>query len=59
MLEPEQAAKYVARAVLHRPRNCVFPWSLRIGVVVLRLMPDRIFDWLMRRAGPEALAVDF
>jgi len=59
MLEPEQAAKYVARAVLRRPRNCVFPWSLRIGVAVLRIMPDRLFDWLMRRAGPEALAVDF
>ena len=25
----------------------------------LKLMPDRLFDWLMRRAGPEALAVDF
>ena len=59
MLEPEQAARHVARAVLRRPRNCVFPWSLRIGVAVLRLMPDRMFDWLMRRAGPEALAVDF
>ncbi len=59
MLEPEQAAKYVARAVLRRPRNCVFPWSLRIGLAVLRVMPDRLFDWLMRRAGPEALAVEF
>ena len=27
MLEPEQAARHVARAVLRRPRNCVFPWS--------------------------------
>lgn len=59
MLEPEQAARHVARAVLRRPRNCVFPFSLRIGVALLRIMPDRMFDWLMRRAGPEALAVDF
>jgi short-subunit dehydrogenase len=59
MLEPEQAARYVARAVLRRPRNCVFPWSLRIGLAILKVMPDRLFDWLMRRAGPEALAVDF
>jgi short-subunit dehydrogenase len=59
MLEPEQAARHVARAVLSRPRNCVFPWSLRIGVAVLKIMPDRMFDWLMRRAGPEALVVDF
>jgi short-subunit dehydrogenase len=59
MLEPEEAARHVARAVLRRPRNCVFPWSLRMGLTLLRLMPDRLFDWMMRRAGPEALAVDF
>ena len=41
------------------PRNCVFPWSMRIGLAILKYMPDRLFDWLMRRAGPEALAVDF
>ena len=59
MLEPEQAAKHVARAVLRRPRNCVFPLSLRIGLALLRVMPDRLFDWMMRQAGPEALVVDF
>jgi len=30
-----------------------------MGLAILKLMPDRLFDWLMRRAGPEALAVDF
>lgn len=59
MLEPEQAARHVARAVLRRPRNCIFPFSLRIGVALLRIMPDPVFDWMMRQAGPEALAVDF
>lgn len=59
MIEPEQAAQYLVRAVLRRPRNCVFPWSMRMGLAVLKLMPDRLFDWMMRRAGPEALAVDF
>jgi short-subunit dehydrogenase len=59
MLEPEEAARYLARAVLRRPRNCVFPWSMRMGLTILKLMPDRVFDWLMRKAGPEALAVDF
>lgn len=59
MLEPEQAARYLARAVLRRPRNCVFPWNMRIGLGLLRIMPDWLFDWMMRRAGPEALAVDF
>jgi short-subunit dehydrogenase len=59
MLEPEEAARHLVRAVLRRPRNCVFPWSLRMGLMILRFMPDRLFDWCMRRAGPEALAVEF
>jgi short-subunit dehydrogenase len=59
MLEPEEAARYIARAVLRRPRNCVFPWSMKMGLAILKVMPDRWFDWLMRRAGPEALVVKF
>jgi short-subunit dehydrogenase len=59
MMEPEAAARHIARAVLCRPRNCVFPFSMRIGLAFLKYMPDRVFDWMMRRAGPEALAVDF
>jgi 3-oxoacyl-[acyl-carrier protein] reductase len=59
MIEPEQAALHLVRAILRRPRNCVFPWSMRMGLAILKLMPDRVFDWMMRRAGPEALAVDF
>jgi short-subunit dehydrogenase len=59
MIEPEHAAQYLVKAVLRRPRNCVFPWSMRMGLAILKLMPDRLFDWMMRRAGPEALAVDF
>ncbi|MDR3620443.1 MAG: SDR family NAD(P)-dependent oxidoreductase [Paludisphaera borealis] len=59
MLEPEVAAKHLARAVLRRPRNCVFPFSMRIGLAVLKVTPDFMFDWMMRKAGPEALSVDF
>ncbi len=59
MLEPEVAAKHLARAVLRRPRNCVFPFSMRISLALLKITPDFLFDWMMRRAGPEALAVDF
>jgi 3-oxoacyl-[acyl-carrier protein] reductase len=59
MIEPEQAAQHLVRAILRRPRNCVFPWSMRMGLAILKLMPDRVFDWMMRRAGPEALVVDF
>jgi short-subunit dehydrogenase len=59
MLEPEQAAHHLVRAVLRRPRNCVFPWSMRIGLTILKIMPDSLFDWMMRRAGPEALVIEF
>lgn len=59
MLEPEAAARHLTRAVLRRPRNCVFPFSTRIGLAMLKYSPDFLFDWMMRRAGPEALTVDF
>jgi short-subunit dehydrogenase len=59
MIEPEEAARHLTRAVLRRPRNCVFPFSMRMGLAILRYMPDRVFDWMMRRAGPRALSVDF
>lgn len=59
MLEPEVAAKHLTRAVLRRPRNCVFPFSTRVGLAMLKYSPDFLFDWMMRRAGPRALSVDF
>lgn len=59
MIEPEQAARYLVRAVERRPRNCVFPWNMRIGLAILRYMPDWCFDRLMRWVGPQALHVDF
>ena len=58
MLEPERRPATCPRRP-RRPRNCVFPWNLRIGLVILRYMPDRLFDWCMRWAGPEALHVEF
>ncbi len=59
MMEPEAAGKHLARAVLRRPRNCVFPFSMRIGLAMLRVTPDFLFDWMMRKAGPEALTIEF
>ncbi len=59
MIEPEDAARHLVRAVERRPRNCIFPWNMRIGLAVLRYMPDRLFDALMRLAGPQALHVEF
>ncbi|WP_435010548.1 SDR family NAD(P)-dependent oxidoreductase [Tundrisphaera lichenicola] len=59
MMEPEEAGRYLARAALRKPRNCVFPASTAIGMSFLRHTPDRIFDWMMDRAGPRALTTDF
>ena len=59
MLEPEAAGRWLARAALRRPRNCIFPFSTRLGMTFLKLVPDRVFDWLMDRAGPQALTTDF
>lgn len=59
MLSPEQAARYVARAIEKRPRNLVFPLSGRIGMGLLRAVPDRLYDWMMERAGPKGLDLEF
>ena len=59
MMEPEQAGRWIARAALRRPRNCVFPFSTSIGMSFLRHVPDPVFDWMMDRAGPRALTTDF
>ena len=59
MIEPEEAARHLVRAVERRPRNCVFPFSMRFGLALLKYMPDWFFDWMMRLAGPKALYVDF
>ena len=59
MIEPEEAARHLVRAVEKRPRNCVFPWDMRISLAILKYMPDRLFDRLMRWVGPQALHVEF
>jgi short-subunit dehydrogenase len=59
MLEPEEAARYIVRAIDRRPRDFVFPFSTAFGMGLLRRMPDRVFDWMMDRAGPRALTTDF
>jgi short-subunit dehydrogenase len=59
MIEPEDAARHIVRAVEKRPRNCVFPWDMRISLAVLKFMPDWAFDALMDLAGPRALEVEF
>jgi short-subunit dehydrogenase len=59
MLKPEQAAKYLVRAVVRRPRDLVFPPSTALGMGLLRRLPTVLFDWLMDQAGPQVLTTEF
>jgi short-subunit dehydrogenase len=59
MLEPEQAAEFLVRAVVRRPRDYTFPPSTALGMGILKRMPGRVFDWMMDRAGPRALTSEF
>ena len=59
MLEPEQAARYVVRAVLKRPRDYTFPFSTALGMGLLRRLPNALFDMAMDDAGPKALTTEF
>ncbi|HEV3168616.1 MAG TPA: SDR family NAD(P)-dependent oxidoreductase [Isosphaeraceae bacterium] len=59
MLEPDQAARYLVRAIERRPRDYAFPPAAALGMGVLRRLPNVVFDWMIDRAGPQALTTDF
>jgi short-subunit dehydrogenase len=59
MIEPDEAARHLLRAIDRRPRNCVFPWDMKIGLTILKYMPDWFFDRLMYWFGPRALKIEF
>lgn len=59
MLEVEEAADYLVHAVLRRPRDYTFPFSARLGMGLLRRLPNRLFDYCMDQAGPRALTSEF
>ena len=59
MMEPAEAGRHWPAPRCRRPRNCVFPLGTAVGMSILRHVPDRVFDWMMDRAGPRALTTDF
>jgi len=59
MMEPEEAARHVVRAVIRRPRDAVFPASAALGMGLLRRLPGGLFDRVMDYAGPRALTSEF
>jgi len=50
MLEPDQAARYILKAILRRRRYYCFPWGISLGVRLLEWLPAGLYDWTMARA---------
>lgn len=51
LLEPEQAADYIVRALQARRKACQFPPSLAWGLAFLRCLPAKMYDKAMADAG--------
>ena len=59
MIEPEEAARHLVRAVERRPRNCVFPLSMRIRSGHSEVHAGLVLRLADALAGPKALNVEF
>jgi short-subunit dehydrogenase len=49
MMEPEDAARHILRAIRRRSRVYAFPWSTSLLLSVLRWLPPWLYDWCMAR----------
>lgn len=49
MMEPEDAARHIIRAIHRRSRVYAFPWSTSLLLCVLRWLPPWLYDWCMAR----------
>lgn len=56
MLEPEDAARQIVRAIARRPRDYAFPLATALHMGLIRRLPNWAFDRLMRWVGPQALS---
>jgi short-subunit dehydrogenase len=50
LLTADDAARRIARAIARKPRVAVIPWQMALVSVVLRNMPDWLYDRLAARA---------
>ena len=50
LLSADEAAPKIARAIAARRRVAVIPWQMALVSVVLRLMPDWLYDYFASRA---------
>jgi short-subunit dehydrogenase len=50
MLQPEDAARRMARAIERRKRWTVIPWQMRLVGAALKAMPDGLYEYLFAHA---------
>ena len=50
MVQPEDAARRMVRAIERRKRWAVIPWQMGLVGAALKAMPDVLYDYLFARA---------
>jgi short-subunit dehydrogenase len=50
LLDADEAARRIVRAIDRRQRFCVVPWQMAIAGQLLRLLPRPVYDALLARA---------
>jgi short-subunit dehydrogenase len=50
LMQPEQAAPRMARAIERRPRMVVIPWQMGVVAAVLKFLPRPLYDLLFAKA---------
>lgn len=51
LMDADEAAERMCRAIDRQTRYCVIPWQMGIVAKLLRLLPNPVFDRLFERAG--------
>jgi short-subunit dehydrogenase len=54
LMNVEEFAHQFTNAVEHKRRFVIIPWQMGIVAKVMRLMPDWLWDWLMKKAPHKA-----
>jgi hypothetical protein len=50
IIDAEDAARRIARAIARKRRFAVIPWQMALVSFVLRRIPRWLYDWLFARA---------
>jgi NAD(P)-dependent dehydrogenase (short-subunit alcohol dehydrogenase family) len=58
LMQPDVAARRIARAIARRRRFCVLPWQMAIAGRVLRVLPRPIYDRMFAKAPRKPRRID-